>query len=229
MTLGIMQPYLFPYIGYFQLVQAVDVYVIYDDVQHIKRGWINRNNIIVNNQKHLFTISLDKPSTTKFINETVIKDDFVSFQKTLSQAYANAPYSDAVMKLAADICAYPDKNLAKFIGNSLEKIAEYLDMKTEFIYSSTLGDKTHLERQERLISISEQLSADTYINAIGGQELYTKDAFKDKGIDLKFLKPEITHYSQFKNEFIPGLSILDVMMFNSPDEIKKMLNAYQLI
>ena len=103
MTIGIMQPYFMPYIGYWQLLASVDIYVIYDDVNYIKKGWINRNNILVNNDKQLFTISLNGASQNKLINEITIADDFTKLRKTITMAYHKAPYYNNIMNLLDDI------------------------------------------------------------------------------------------------------------------------------
>jgi hypothetical protein len=227
--IGIMQPYLFPYIGYFQLMNMVDKYVIYDDVQFIKGGWINRNNILIQGEKRLFSIQLDDASPNKMINEIDIKDNFENFQKTITMAYSKAPYFEQVFEAIKKICSYNDKNLARFIGNSFVEIAKYLDFQTEFIYSSTLQKDNTLRGQDKVIAICKELGGDQYFNAIGGQELYSRQDFANHGMELKFLKPHLAEYKQFSNEFIPGLSFIDIMMFNSPEEVKKMLDDYELI
>lgn len=226
--LAIMQPYLFPYIGYFQLLSYVDEFVIYDDVQFMKRSWINRNSIIINEEKHLFTISLAGASTTKLINEIKIKDDFIKFLKMLKMAYSKAPKFEEVFHLIEKICSYEDKNLARFIGNSLEEIKRYLNLDTALIYSSDIDKNNHLKGQDKVIDICKTLHADIYINSIGGQELYDKAVFNEYDIELKFLQPNLIEYRQFSNEFVPGLSIIDVMMFNSVKEIQDMLLKYEL-
>lgn len=226
---AITQPYLFPYIGYFQIMNAVDEYVIYDDVQYIMRGWINRNNLLINGEKKLFTIPLHGASPNKLINEIEIADDFVKFKKTITAAYARAPYFRDVSALIDNICSYEDNNLARFVGNSLAEIARYLGIRSNHIYSSDIQKEPGLKGQDKIIAICKKLGAVQYINAIGGQELYDKGEFQKAGIDLKFLETRFINYDQFDNEFIPGLSMIDVMMFNSPETIAKMLDAYELI
>lgn len=227
--IAIMQPYLFPYLGYFQLINAVNEYVIYDDVQFMKRGRINRNSILMNGQKWPFTISISGASTTKLINEVEIKDDFQKFEKTIAMAYNKAPYKAQACKLIHAICSYENKNLACFIGNSIKEIANYLEIDTKLLYSSGLNKKSNLKGQKKIIAICKELKACTYINSIGGQGLYNKGEFKGNDLELKFLKPVLKKYKQLDNEFVPHLSIIDVMMFNSPAEIRKMLNDYELI
>lgn len=228
--IGIMQPYIFPYIGYFQLMNMVDTYVIYDDVQFIKGGWINRNNILVNGQRTLFTFPLVDASPNKLICEIGVQNDFDKFRKTLTMAYSKAPFKDDVIALIDEILAYPKKdNLAKFIGNSFTAIARYIGITTEIIYSSYLNKDTNLKGSVKVIAICKELEGTHYINAIGGQDLYSKQDFKEHGIELSFIKTNVVSYKQFKNEFVPYLSIIDVMMFNSPSEIRAMLNNYELI
>jgi len=229
MRLGIMQPYFMPYIGYWQLIKCVDKYVIYDDVNYINRGWINRNNILVNGKKQLFSISLNGASQNKLINAISISDDFVKFRKTIAMAYSKAPYYYDISSLINKIIGFPKDNLANFIGNSIELVCDYLDIKTRLIMSSSIEKNNSLKAQDKILDICSILKADTYINAIGGQELYKKEDFAKEGIRLDFIKSKYIEYPQFKNEFVPWLSIIDVMMFNSVGEISFMLDKYDLV
>lgn len=229
MKLAIMQPYLFPYIGYFQLINAVDKFVIYDDVNYIKGGWVNRNNLLVNNNKHLFTITLNQPSPFKLINQIIIKDDFSKLLKTIYHSYLKAPYYEQTINLLNKIISCQEKNLGEFIANSLKEISIYLEIQTEIIVSSQLKKNNALKNKEKVLHICELLNASQYLNAIGGQELYYKEEFATHNIELNFIKSKNIMYNQFHNEFVPWLSIIDVMMFNSKEEIKSMLNQYELI
>lgn len=229
MTLGIMQPYFMPYIGYWQLMAAVDTYVIYDDVNYIKKGWINRNNILLNNDKQMFTISLNGASQNKLINEITIADDFTKLCKTIHMAYHKAPYYNDVIALLDKIFSYQSSNLADFIANSIELVCQYLDIQTKIIMSSDIEKDNSLKGQDKILEICKLLNADTYYNAIGGQELYDKSVFEKENIKLCFLKSDIPEYSQYNNDFVPGLSIIDVLMFNNPMQVNKMLIDYTLV
>lgn len=228
-SVAIMQPYLFPYLGYFQVMNAVDEYVIYDDVNFIKGGWINRNNILMQGNKQLISIALSGASPNKLINEVGIGDNFVKFQKTIDLAYAKAPYRADVVALIARICSFGDHNLAHFTANSLREIATYLGITTKLTLSSGLKKDTTLRAQDKVIAICQELGAGTYINSIGGQELYSQADFAAAGINLKFLNMNHIEYPQFGGEFIAGLSIIDVMMFNSPQRASELLEEYELV
>jgi len=228
MKLAVMQPYFMPYIGYWQLINAVDKFVIYDDVNYIVKGWINRNNILLNNQKYLFTLALSKASINKLVNDIYIFNEQSKLLKTFETAYKKAPYFKDVFSLVIKIFKYDDKNLAKFLGNSIIQIADYLGIKTEFIYSSKIKKENTLKRQDKIINICKMMNATEYYNAIGGMELYNKNDFIKNNIRLQFLKTKIVEYKQFNNKFIPNLSILDIMMFNSVKDINKMLIEYEL-
>lgn len=229
MVLAIMQPYLFSYIGYWQLINAVDTFVIYDDVNFIKQGYINRNNILSNGNSQQFTLELIGASSNKFINEIKVGNNSKKIMKSLKQSYTKAPYFNDILELIETILMQEEKNLAKFIGFSLIQISNYLDINTQFIYSSDIKKDNNLKAQEKVLDICKRLEATNYINAIGGQELYNKDDFSNENIKLNFLETELTEYKQLKNEFIPYLSIIDILMFNSKDEIKEMLNNYKLV
>jgi hypothetical protein len=232
MKVGVMQPYLFPYIGYWQLINAVDKYVIYDDVNFINRGWINRNNILMNGESKLINLKLSQASQNKLINEIEVFDDSENKEKllkTIETFYRKAPYFSKVYPMIEDIVDQKDKNLARYIEYSLRQICKYLSIETELIISSSLNKDNTLRGQDKILNICKMLGADEYINAIGGQELYDYESFKNQGIELKFLKSRLTEYKQFKNEFVPNLSIIDVMMFNEVSNIKEMLLNYDLL
>jgi hypothetical protein len=229
MKLGIMQPYFLPYIGYWQLMNAVDKYVIYDDVNFIKGGWVNRNNLLMNGKPCLFSIPLSGGSSFKKINEIKILPRPPALLKTVIQAYSKAPHFSAVYPLIENIIEYDTPNLALFIANSIRSVARYLDFKTEFMMSSDIEKDNALKGQEKVLAICKSLEASAYYNAIGGQELYSKEVFKGEGIDIHFLKTGSVTYKQFKYDFVPCLSILDVLMFNSIQEIGRILNQYELV
>lgn len=229
MKVGIMQPYFMPYIGYWQLMAAVDTYVIYDDVNYIKKGWINRNNILVNKDKQMFTIALNGASQNKLINEITIADDFTKLRKTIHMAYHKAPYYNDVMALLEKIFSYQSNNLADFIANSIKLVSQYIDIQTKIIMSSDIEKDNSLKGQDKILEICKLLNADTYYNAIGGQELYDKSIFENENINLYFVQSNITQYPQYGEEFISGLSIIDVLMFNSNEEINNMLKNFQLV
>lgn len=229
MTLGIMQPYFMPYIGYWQLMAAVDKYVVYDDVNYIKRGWVSRNNILLNGERHLFTISLNGASQNKLFNEITILDDFRKFFRMLESAYKKAPYYYPTLELMQNICNYPNRSLGEFMLNSFQSVFGYLDIHTDLILSSTIQKDNSLHGKEKIKHICHILGADTYYNAIGGQELYDKQEFSQEGIKLYFLQTNNIEYKQFNNPFVSNLSIIDVLMFNSPESVGRMLKEYTLI
>ena len=231
MKVGIMQPYFFPYIGYWQLINAVDKYVIYDDVQYIKRGWINRNRILVDGEPKLINLLMNGASQNKLINEVCASNNAVyknKLLKTIKHSYSKAPYFDFIYPIVEKIILSEEEVLSLYLKNSIEIIAEYLGMNTEFILSSDINKDNKLYGQDKVLQICKVLGATEYYNAIGGKKLYTAQDFRDNGIGLKFLRTEAIEYKQFDNEFISNLSIIDVMMFNSKEEVKKMLDLYTL-
>ncbi len=232
MKLGIMQPYFMPYIGYWQLLNAVDKYVVYDDVNFIKGGWINRNRILVEGQAKYFNIPMLGASSFKLINEIGVNHDTHLKNKNLrvlEAAYKKAPFFDAVYPIMESILSYQGDNLADFVTNSIKDVCKYLDITTTILLSSGLKKDNQLKAQAKVLSICNLLGADEYYNAIGGRSLYSFSEFAENGIKLRFLNPMLAPYKQFNNEFQPGLSIIDVMMFNSVQEIQNYLSDFQLI
>lgn len=229
MKTAIMQPYLFPYIGYFQLIRAADIFVVYDDAQFIKQGWINRNYILVNGQKCLFTLHLASASTYSPINQRIIGDNRLKLTKTIMAAYKRAPYYGEAFPLIEHVLNNPEPQLDKYLAYSLEKISRYLDIPSVFTAASGINIETKLKGKEKVIALCKALHAETYINAIGGRSLYDKDEFRGNRIDLYFVQTKAMKYRQYENEFVPNLSIIDVLMFNSREEVIEMLNGYELI
>lgn len=234
MTLAIMQPYIFPYIGYFQMIKAVDKFVFYDDVNFIKQGWINRNNVLISSAANRFTVPLESPSSFANIKDTLISSKLYDswrskFLQTLSQNYKKSPHFVPIFELINNVLSQKVTNIGELAILSVVKVAEMLEINTEFRISSKDYDNKELHRVNRIVNICEIEQATTYINAIGGQELYDKNEFASHSIDLKFIKSKPIIYPQFKNEFVPWLSIIDVLMFNDNEQINKMLNAYELI
>jgi len=227
-----MQPYIFPYIGYFQLIESVDKFVIYDDVNFINKGWINRNRILNNGKESLFTIPLKEASQNKLINEINVNWDSSwksKFLKTLDQSYKKAPYYQEILNIIEHTLRIDNEPISKVIEINLRLICHYLDIKTEIISSSAIYQNTHLKAKERILDICLQEKASQYINPIGGVELYDKDFFEAKNIKMNFIKSNAVEYKQYKNQFVPWLSMIDVLMFNSKEKIKELLNNFDLV
>lgn len=232
MKIGIMQPYFVPYIGYWQLMNAVDKYVIYDDVNYIKGGWINRNRILMNGKPQYFNIPMLGASPFKLINDVGVNTDRRLIEKNLrilEGAYKKAPYYKDVISIMEKILFCEKENIAEYIAFSFSVINEYLQINTQLIMSSELEKDCTLRGQDKVISICKLLGATEYYNAIGGRELYSYSDFKEHGIKLSFVDTDLIEYKQFGEEFYPNLSIIDVMMFNSGDKVREFLTQYQLI
>lgn len=232
MTIAIMQPYLFPYIGYWQLINAVDTFVIYDNIQFSKKGWFHRNNILLNGKKTLFTIPLKKDSDSLDVIDRLISDDadkiINKIIRYIENAYKKAPYFKDVFPVVKNIFQNDERNLFKYIYNSVLKICHYLEIDTKIIISSSINIDHTLKSQDKVIALNKALNATKYINPIGGNELYEYEKFQNENIELAFLNSNVPEYNQFGKEYIPYLSIVDIMMFNSREEIKKMLTEYKL-
>lgn len=229
---AIMQPYFLPYIGYFQLINSVDVFVIYDNIKYTKKGWINRNRMLAGGTDVGFSIPLKKDSDSLDVRERELSADFnrLKMLNQFREAYRNAPYHAAVLNLVEEILVTEDLNLFGFLHTSILKVCKYLDIKTRIIVSSTLDIDHSLQSQSKVIALCQAVEATTYINPIGGIELYSRDAFSSKGIELAFLRSKPLEYRQFNSLFVPWLSIVDIMMFNPAEKIHEYLSSgYDLI
>ncbi|MDX9694887.1 MAG: WbqC family protein [Bacteroidales bacterium] len=230
MKLAVMQPYFFPYIGYFQLIKAVDKFVFYDDVNFIKNGWINRNRIIINGHANYFTIQLKGASSNKLIKDVGFTDNRRKLVSTIMMAYKRAPYYMQSFPVIEKILNYQTDSINELAIYSVKQVCNYLGISTNFEVSSlNYPDSKGMDKAERLKEICQINNSNQYINPIGGQELYKKEDFKHSDINLSFIKTNYVEYKQFQNEFIAGLSIIDIMMFNSIEEIQIQLDNYELI
>lgn len=231
MKVAIIQPYLFPYVGYFQLIHAVDIFVIYDDVNLITRGWIYRNRILRNGRPYLFTLPLIKSSQNKLINEMEVFENRGSKLRLLNlinDAYRTAPQYNAVMPLIENIILNEESHLSKYIEYSIIEMMAYLGIHTKIILSSEI-QKNHLLRGEaKIIDIVAKVQARHYINSIGGKTLYSQEEFNKNGILLSFIETHPISYRQLSDNFCSNLSIIDVVMNNSIDVVKDFLSRYTL-
>lgn len=233
MKLAIMQPYIFPYIGYFQLVSSVDRFVAYDDVTFIKQGWINRNKILLGGEEYIFTVPLKSASSFVTIGKTELNQKLYEtwrgkFYKTLTQAYAKAPHYRTVYDLVSSVFDAHHDTISQLATSSIMHTCSYLGIKTEFVLTATGYENGHLKAEERVLDMCLREKAAAYHNPIGGKELYSKEHFEQHGLALHFIKTDHIAYKQFNNDFVPWLSIIDVMMFNTVEETRDLINAYHL-
>lgn len=231
MKVGIMQPYFFPYIGYWQLINAVDTFIVYDNIKYTKKGYINRNNFLINGKKTLFSIPLVKDSDYLNIVDRRIAPEFNKYKliDKFKNAYFKAPFKDDVLDLIESIMYYENVNLFEYIYNSIVKICEFLNIKAKLIVSSDIDIDHSLKSEQRVIGLCKYMQCSEYINAIGGVKLYDKEYFKKYDIKLDFIKSNYIKYKQYDSEFVPNLSIIDVMMFNPQEKVREMLDDYELV
>lgn len=230
--IAIMQPYFFPSISYFRLINAVDLFVFLDDVCFIKKGWINRNKILLNGKPHTININCKSLSQNKKINEIKIDYDKVEISrklKTVFQAYKNAPFFKDVYPFIENTMFFKTDFLSNYSANTIIQTIKYLGLKKEFRYSSIDFENTYsLKGEKRIIDICKKIKTDIYINSEGGKNLYSAENFNKEKIELNFLKSNYPLYNQFENQFISMLSIIDILMFNSKENILDFLNEYNL-
>jgi hypothetical protein len=231
MTLGIMQPYFLPYLGYWQLLARVDMFVVYDNIQYTKKGWINRNRFLRDGQPAYFTVPLKKASDFLDIRDREVAADFDrgGLLRLLAAAYRRAPQFDTVFPLVERVVQSPMVNLFDYIHHSLIETAGFLGIRTPVVVSSAIAADRAPASEQRVLAICRALGADRYVNPIGGQALYSGTAFAAASIRLEFLQSQLPEYPQFGTPFVPGLSIVDVLMFNSRDAVREMLDECDVI
>lgn len=230
---AIMQPYFLPYIGYFHLIKSVDEFIIYDNIQYTKKGWINRNRILVNGGDKIITLPLKKDSDYLEVKDRFLADiwdkEKIKLLNLIQSSYKKSLFYNEIFPIIKSIIESPETNLFNFILNSLQVLNSYLDIDTKITISSNIDIDHTLKSKDKVIALCKKTNANTYINAIGGQELYNVKDFKDKNLELKFIKSDPLIYTQHKNDYIPWLSILDVLMFNGKQNTINYLNKFTLI
>jgi WbqC-like protein family len=214
---AIMQPYFLPYVGYFQLIASVDLFIVYDNIQYSKKGWVNRNRYLRGGEAALFTLPLKNESDYLDICDRELAATF-SRDKLLNQlasAYRRAPHFAETFPLLQRIVGFEDNNLFRFLEHSILKTCEHVGISTEIRRSSEIAIDHRKSSQDKVLALCQAVGASTYINAIGGMELYSREEFQSRGIDLNFLRTTPFEYPQLGADFVPWLSIVDLLMFNS--------------
>ncbi|HHJ16202.1 MAG TPA: hypothetical protein ENJ80_05835 [Gammaproteobacteria bacterium] len=227
-TIAVMQPYLLPYLPYFQLIGAVDEFVILDDVNFINRGWINRNNILLGNRSHRITLQLHGASQNRLINEIQVGDNAGKLLGTLRHAYTRAPNFESAYPVLESTLVQDEKNLARYLATALKITCRSLGIDTPLVFSSDIEVSAGASGQRRILDICRRQGAQRYINPAGGRELYDRAEFSAAGIELFFLQGEPEPYPQYTGPFLPGLSVIDAMMFCTPAGMVQRLTQFRL-
>ena len=231
MKLAIMQPYFLPYIGYFQLIAAVDRFVVYDNIKYTKKGWINRNRMLVGGSDAVFSLPLKKASDSLDVRDRKLSETFdpAALLNQFKGAYEKAPFFADVSPLLEKIVKHPDVNLFGYLHHAITEVCRHLGIATEVRVSSSIAIDHGLKGQDKVLALCESQGADVYVNTGGGQALYERQAFAQRGIELQFIKPRPVNYRQFDDAFVPWLSIIDVLMFNPLETVQSFVNQqYEL-
>jgi len=231
MRLAVMQPYFLPYIGYFQLIAAADIFIIYDNIKYTKKGWINRNRILINSKESTISLPLQNASDSLNVRDRELALGFNrnKLAGQLREAYRRAPYFEPTFSLVEEIIHADHNNLFDYLHHSVLTMCQHLGIETSIIKSSEIQIDHELKGQDKVLALCKSVDAHTYINPIGGVTLYSKQNFSDHGVTLKFIKSKEFNYPQFGGEFVPWLSIIDVLMFNSLDSVRECISSnYEL-
>lgn len=252
MKLGIMQPYFFPYIGYFQLIASVDKFMLYEHVSFRKKSWITRNYILPSKcAPMIISVPIRDKSSEKEIRDILIENESQwrsRLLKTILHAYKKAAFFDETFTLLERIMEKPQDYLYQFNAESLIGICKHLGINTEITYqhdnyrlieedliskfenisANDCKDKPD-RKSERIIKICQTECAAIYHNPPGGHDMYNKEIFQKFGIDLKFVMPVLSDYNQFNRHFTPNLSVIDVLMHCGKEQTFAMLNNYSLL
>lgn len=225
-SLGVMQPYFFPYLGYFQLIASVDTFIVYDQIEYTKKGWINRNQFLLNGKPELFTIALRDGSDTAFVCEREVSATFRKDKllNRIREAYRKAPHFESGYALFERCVLNSEPNLFRYIHYSINEVCTHLGLKTQIVVSSSVeSEPPLLKGKERVLALCKTMGADVYINPPGGRLLYDKVDFLSHGVRLRFLQPELRAYRQWGDEFVAGLSVLDALMFAPAEQVARLV------
>jgi hypothetical protein len=229
MKVAIMQPYLFPYIGYYQLVCHADCFVFLDDVNFIKGGYIAKNVIRgIRSEPVSFFVGVEKQSQNRLINDHRFVSDCRKAVASIAFCYRNARQFHCMMPIIHDVLLSEERNVAKLASNSIKVVFEYLQKEKKFFFSSEIGNLHSLRGQDRIVDLCKRLGATEYTNAIGGVKLYERDVFARDGISLGFLRP-VPSDLEFEGRSYANFSIIDALMHCPQDIFLKMLKAYEIV
>jgi len=227
-----MQPYFLPYIGYFQLIAAVDLFILYDNIEYTKSGWISRNRLCRNGEAVTFSLNLKSASDYLEVRERELAAEFRrdKLLNQIKEAYRRASEFAVVYPLLERIVNHEENNLFRFLHHSIIRVCEFIGIDTEIRISSTIDIDHGLKAQDKVLALCRAVSADQYVNAIGGVELYSKEAFREQRIALSFIRTRPFDYVQGAAAFIPSLSIVDVLMCNPISAVRdRVRNGYELV
>lgn len=231
---AIMQPYLFPYLGYFQLVHAADYFVFYDDVAFIRRGWINRNRMLCNGRDQLFTVPVIKSSLESEIKNVSCEITKIwrdKFFKNIEYNYKKCPHFSDVMAIIENVMGLGVQPISELAESSIRSVCQYLGIEKSFLNSSAFSPETKgINRTDRLCTITKKLGLSQYLNLSGGKALYTKEDFANRDVSLFFVESKSVYYDQHSvKEYVPNLSIIDVLMNDSEFEARELISGYNII
>ena len=228
-----MQPYLFPYIGYFQLMHAANKFLLLDDVAWINKGWINRNRILVQGQPQYISFPVAGASQNRNIQDLDLVAPCTwknNIEKTLIMAYKKAPQFEHFFPVLQTILRAEIIHLSSYIFQSLQVLCQYMQLHVELVATTSTYPHNGLKGQERILDLCRKEEATVYINPPGGAALYDAKRFQQQGVQLSFLQPALTPYAQKgSNNFIPALSIIDVLMHCDASEVRHQLQQYQIV
>lgn len=233
MKVAIMQPYLFPYIGYFQLIHSVDIFVTLDNVNFIKKGWINKNQILAHDHIQKIQLPVSKMSQNRWINQHEFHELDAALSKLTSQCeqtYSKQQGFQRLHQLLKQHELIKASNVADFLHQSIQMVSDELGLTTKFLKASDIEVAGNLTGQERILAICNRLKAAEYINLPGGRALYSEEKFRERKLKLSFLSPKLEAYQQQKvnSEFVSYLSILDILANCNSDVIAEQVTNYDL-
>jgi hypothetical protein len=223
-TVAVMQPYLFPYIGYYQMAAMADHFVFLDDANFIVRGFVNRNQMLMNGKAHRFTEPVTDASQNRAIKSHRYPDRGKTLLKLLKDAYRSAPRSQPALQLIEQVFEEGDGNVAATNASSIQRALEYAGLQRRWHRSSDILPQGQFKGSRWIIEICHRLNASRYLNLPGGRSLYESADFENAGIALQFVEPVFTTYHQI-SPFVRGLSMIDILMWCEPAELLAMLQA----
>jgi hypothetical protein len=230
-----MQPYFFPYLGYFALIAATDEWVVFDTAQYIRRGWVNRNRVLSSGKDgwKYIRIPVEKSSQLTRICEMKTASSSVLFTNVVNSLddYRcwETPFYDETRQLLEACLTASSDDLTDCLVRCLTQTCEHLQIPFAPRLYSTLDITQPADPQpgDWALQTALQLGATEYLNPPGGRDLFDPTAFHNAGIHLTFLEHKLPRYQQ-RAEFIAGLSIIDVLMWNGRIRTRELLTDYQL-
>jgi hypothetical protein len=231
-SVAIMQPFFFPYLGYFSLMKHTDNWIVFDDIRYSNQAWGNRNRILKHPEGWAWiNVPVKDHKRETFYSNILIQNEINWKRKIINQFEyykIHAPFYKDVLKIIQEVFSEDFSHLVDLNIHAMKKVCEYL--KIDFKYTKfsemNLGINSVQHPGQWALEICKAIKSTNYVNPCEGHPIYDKKEYDDAGISLQFIINRVSPYDQKRAEFEARLSIIDVMMWNSVERVNELIDDF---